>query len=352
MVTTRILYDGWPLIYAPLGAAAWHLRTLLSIQIDGVEAVLALPTEQQAAAPGLQTVFQHTHNHGEWEQHLLPRLAQEVGAAAIHTTTEAASLFGKSPTFVSPAGLGDEDRGRVNAALGRGGLARAQILWPSDLPAPKLPGTVRRLPPVVHAEFHVDGAAVGGLSHARLLTVPGSLPEEFILVHGLADTRGALRLLESWTWAAASIGELYPLVLVGLEAPIVEFVQAQLPKFHVEDSVRLLSELQAQDLAAIYKACTALVHLGAPAAWGNPLRAALACGKALVAHQEPLTEAIVGTAAYLVSADDLRTFGAAMITVVVDEKAREKLEDAAQQKAAHWMAAEFESELGKAYTEI
>lgn len=341
VTATRILYDGWPLIYAPLGSAAWHLRTLLALALKGIEPVLALPTDPQTAAEGLKTIFHHTHDRSEWEQRILPRLAAEQRAAIIHTTGLGASLFGKVPTLVSPAELDTGAPGsRWRSALARGGLARAHILWPDDLPDARMPGTVHRLPPITHPEFRA-----GGISAKSQM----ALPEEFVLVHGLADEASMLALLESWTWAAASIGEFYPLIIVGLNEDAARLVRAQLPKFHVEESVRVLADVQPQDLAAIYKACTALVHLGLPAPWGNPLRAALAGGKAVVAQQEPLTEAIVGGAAYLAPAQDLRAFGAAMITEVVDEKARERLEDAARQRAAHWKVEAFEAELVEVY---
>lgn len=340
----RILYDGWPLIYAPLGPAAWHLRTLLTLAPEGIESVLALPTDPQTAAESLKTIFHHTHDRSEWEQRILPRLAAEQRAAAIHTTGLGASLFGKVPTLVSPAGLaGPAPGSRWKVALGRGGLARARILWPSDLPESKIPGSFLHLPPAVHPEFQA------GFASAKTQV---SLPEEFVLVHGLPDEASMLALLESWTWAAASIGEFYPLIIVGLNEDAALLVQAQLPKFHVEESVRVLADVQPRDLAAIYKDCTVLVHLGAPAPWGDPLRAALAAGKAVVAQQEPLTESVVGAAAYLAPPQDLRAFGAAMITVVVDENAREKLEDAARQRAAHWKVEAFEAGLVEIYREI
>jgi glycosyltransferase involved in cell wall biosynthesis len=77
----------------------------------------------------------------------------------------------------------------------------------------------------------------------------------------------------------------------------------------------------------------------------------MASGKAIIALNEANTEAIVGSAGYLISKDDLRGFGAAMITVVVDEKAREKLEDAARALASHWSPLNFKQELQKVYEE-
>ncbi len=350
MGAIRVLHDGWPLLHAPASAAAWHVRTLLALAPSDIELILALPTEKPVEDIPQNVKIIHTaeDDRGEWEQGTLPRLAEEPKANWIHTTNLAASLFGNTPTLVSPTSS-EQDRfrerglrGRLAVAQSWGGLARATILCPEDLPAPKLPGTIRKLPPVAHPAFvPKPEAAPIGLG----------LPEEYLLYHGASDEQTLLRLLESWTWAAASIGELYPLVVLGLDQIARDFLVKRLPEFHVQDSVRILAEIQFQHLPAIYQNCIALIHAGPPAPWGSALRHALACGKAVVAQQEPMSEALVGSAAYLVAPDDLRSFGAAIITVVVDEKARESLEDAARQRSARWEVENFRSGLAKIYAE-
>ena len=340
----RVLYDGWPLLYAPESAEALHLRTLLALAQEDLELLLALPVgvEIETNSKKIRNVLAETHDQGAWQQRVLPRLAEEQQADWVHTTQLAATLFGKAPTLVSPASSDLSDsgshslRGRIAAAQGRGGLARATILWPEDLPDPNLPGTLRKLPPVAHPDFQPGKA---------MPPVGLELPEEYLLYHGAGDQGALLRLLESWTWAAASIGELYPLVMLGLDEEAKRFLEKRLPEFHVQDSVHLLPQVDAQHLPAIYQNCIAVVHPGPPAPWGGTLRHGLACGKAIVAHQEALTEAMVGPAAYLISSDDLRAFGAAIITVAVDEKAREKLEAAANQRSASWKAIAFQIEL-------
>ncbi|MEX1071562.1 MAG: glycosyltransferase [Anaerolineales bacterium] len=341
-MTIRVVHDGWPLIHAPLSAAALHLRTLLALAPDEIEPILALPvpTVTEAQSGRVRNIASSAREAGDWQQRVLPRLAEEQKASCIHTTQMSASLFGKVATIVSPAEHTGAGSSRLGKSLGRGGLTRAKIAWPADLPAPTLPGSIRSLPAVTHPDF----------KHGHATLPPEfALPEEFVLVHGINDHRQLVRLLESWTWAAASVGELYPLVILGLDAETKAFLAERLPEFHVEDSVRLMDAIDPQYLVGFYKACIAVVHPGSPVAWGSPLRHALACGKAVVAHQEPVTEAIVGSAAYLVQPDDLRSFGAAMITVVVDEKAREKLEDASWQRASKWEAAKFQAELLKLY---
>jgi glycosyltransferase involved in cell wall biosynthesis len=252
-----------------------------------------------------------------------------------------ASLLGKAPTLVSPAEIDASDRGRLNKAMAYGGLAKARVLWPQDTPVAKMPGQIRTLPPIMHPDF------VSTNSSAQ--QIPG-LPDEFVLVQGVFDRENILQLLESWTWAAASIGELYPLVFVGVDEPTQTFLEARIPEFHLQESVRVLKDVQARDLPAVVRASTAVVHVGKPVPWGNALRSSMACGKAIVAFQQTETETVVGSAAYLIAANDLRGFGAAIITVVVDEKAREKLEDSARERAAHWSTAKFKEELLKIYT--
>jgi glycosyltransferase involved in cell wall biosynthesis len=339
-----VLFDGWPLIHNPLGAAAWHLRTLLALNPEGVQAIIALPTEAGAISlnEGIESMEHHTHDRGAWEQKILPQLAEEKQASLIHTTSLGASLLGKVATLVSPAETDASDRGRLNEALAFGGLAKATILWPQDMPVAKMPGQIRTLPPIVHPDFASSDTSTPQVK---------DLPDDFLLVQGVFDGENVLRLLESWTWAAASIGELYPLVFIGLDEPTRKFLEARIPEFHLQESVRILQDIPAQETPGLFRACAAVVYVGKPAPWGNALRSSMACGKALVAIQQTETESIVGSAAYLVAANDLRGFGAAMITVVVDEKAREKLEDSSREHAAHWSPAKFKEELMKIYSE-
>jgi glycosyltransferase involved in cell wall biosynthesis len=348
MCAIRVLHDGWPLLHAPTSAAAWHLRTLLELAPVDTELILALPAEKsvEGISNNVKIVRAAQDDRGAWEQGTLPRLAEEHGANWIHTTNLAASLFGKTPTLVSPtSSVQAHDyerglRGRLAAAQGWGGLARATILWPEDLPAPRLPGKIITLPPVAHPAF---------IPKQWVAPTELGLPEEYLLYHGASDEPTLLRLLESWTWAAASIGELYPLVMLGLDQGAKDFLEKRLPEFHVQDSVQILPEVSFNHLPALYQNSAAIVHAGAPTPWGGALRYALACGKAVVAQQEPLTEAIVGSAAYLVAPEDLRSFGAAIITMVVDEKARESLEAAARQRSDQWEAAAFTAGLSKIY---
>lgn len=338
-VSLRVLYDGWPLVHAPLSGGAAHLRTLLAAAPDGAEMRLALPEQGEVAGlpVRVQVVTSTPKDRGEWEQQRLPQLAAEHRATCIHTTAQAAPLFSKTPVFASPAEVGSGGRGRLAAAQARGGLARATSLWPADLP--QMPGShAVLLPPV--ADLHRAGAGL-----------PTGTPPEYLLYLGSGERKVLLDLLESWTWGAASIGELYPLLVAGLDDRQADWLRSKLPDFHLEDYVQIVSPDPAQ-LQSLIEACTAFAHPQPLAAWGSALRLALACGKAVVALQEPLTEAMAGSAAYLVAAGDLRSFGAAMITVVVEESVRTSLEQQARQKSARWDASAFRSSLAELYRSL
>lgn len=334
----RILYDGWPLTHAPLSAAAAHLRELLATAPAEAELLLALPAAIREALPArVQTVLAAPRERGEWEQSRLQALAAEHGAACVHTTARAASLLGKVPTLVSPAEYNDAGRSRMAAAQASGGLARARLLWPSDLPAPAHSSGLATLPPFAAAA--VQGA------------LPANTPQEYLLYHGSGQPEALLPLLKAWTWAAGSIGELYPLLIAGLDAQQEAWLQAQLPIFDVQDYVQTIHP-NPTELHALIRGCTALIHPEPPPAWGSSLRQALAYGKAVVALQEPLTEAMAGSAAYLAPAGDTRSLGAAIITVVVEEGVRAALEQQAAQKSARWDAGAFEVALKTLYSEL
>lgn len=350
-MSLRVLYDGWPLIYQPDGPASLHLGALLALTPSEVQPLVALPVEAspEGFLADFELVQRPVTDSFHWQQRALPDLAKKHEAALIHSSTPRASLFGGVPTVVSPSGYEGLDpagrslRARFGQALGRGGLARATLLYPGDVPAPQLPGKPRAISPALNPSFEAAKAQ----PPAEL-----EVPDSYMLYHGPSHPGTLLALLESWTWAAASIGELYPLVLLGLSEEAKGFVEERLPDFHLDDYVHILPRVHPAHLAPIYQAASALAHPAAPSLWGDPIRHALACGVPVAAYQHPATEALVADAAYLVEPGDLRAFGAAMITVVVHDQVRGDLQAAAQRRSARWQADAFKTDLLAAYQDL
>jgi glycosyltransferase involved in cell wall biosynthesis len=366
----KILYDGWSLVHQPNSPAALHLLTLLAAHPADFPAAVGLPGESSHLLPvDVETLqgFAPDTDWGRlgWEQRLLPALAARVEAALTHHIGGSPALFGAAPRLVSPAGFsvgnlpaarrGPGFAGRLREAFSQGGLARAAVLlWPEDLPEPATETRLRRLPPPVHPLFQTSAGAANPAQSGRAELEGLDLPETYLLAHGPGDGAGLRRLLDAWSWAAGSIGEYYPLLLVGLDRPAQDRFAALLAEYQLTDTARPLPPLSLPALAAVYHGCGALFHPEQISVWGDPARLALACGKPVVALESEGAAALMGPAGYLISAQQpypaiCRALGAALISVVVEESLADALSQAARERAAPWQLDSFSSSLRECY---
>ncbi len=340
----KLLYDGWPLIHAKNSAAAIHLRTLLQMKPASVQASLALPGagDHEIADASIELLVKEQQDLGKWQQRSLPKLAQSVGAEIIHSTISGASLFGRHKSLISPTAFqaNAEGSSRLLSALGQGGLSRAEILLPQDIAAGNLSGHPNFLPPIIHPDFF------GG---AGEINPELEVPDTYLLFHGPDTEKSIDNLLEAWAWAAASIGEVFPLVMLGLTDERKIRMEEKLKSNHLDEHILLMPELVWSDLVNIYKGSSAVIIADGEMSWGSPARLALASGKSMVGFKNEENDSLLGQAAYLIEKGDLRSFGAAMITIVVDESVWEKMEDVAKDLSAKWDAEAFSNQLEKIY---
>ena len=351
----RILLDGWALIHEPASPAALHLAAVLSTLPESVEAVLALPgtdPEMEGLPVGLETRVQQTPNTAwgllAWQQSRLPRQAGQSNSACIYTAAPGAALWGKTTTAACPSGWrvpgfkpavtnpsnsGGKSLGRrIQEAAGLGGLSRiGAVFLPQDLPAPKTSLPVVQVPPLIHPAFQAHQPA------PAIEFWPGvELPQTYIVYHGPLDRPAILRLLEAWSWCAASIGAYYPLLVYGAAASEREQLLATTRQAGLSDSLVVLPAGNPVQLAALYFGCSVLFQPGPVSPWGDPLQHALACGKPVVAAASPWSEARLGDAGYLVNSGDLRALGAALISVIVEEDLAEELAKRARRRSETW----------------
>lgn len=370
MSRLSILYDGWALAHQPNHPAAIHLLTLLHYHPPKIPAHIALPGKSLHAIP--ESIELHsvpTPNQPRqrltWEQRRLPKLAHQTGAAAIHLTSPYPALFGQTPTLISPCEYWSDRSlnalptesglsAHLRTALGQGGLSRARaILWPDDLPEPDLPAPKVALSPVVYPAFLQKD--LESQVYQRDLLQSLDISDTYIVYHGPGDREVLEQLLAAWSWAAEPIGENTPLVILGLDPEEQNRCDQMAKERGFETSLRLLPQLPIEDLAALYRGCSAVFHPAHYAAWSGSIRAALACGKPLVAMETPAMSAMVGKAAYLVPAgqqDSSRAFGAAIITVIVEESVGDGLAQAAKLLTQNWNGAAFAMQLTQLYQQI
>jgi glycosyltransferase involved in cell wall biosynthesis len=368
----KIFYDGWSLVYQPNSPTAIHLLSLMAAHPPEFPAALGLPGKTFHSLPeGFETLISQTPNTDwgrlQWTQRVLPGLANRAKADLIHLVGSSPALFGAVRTLVSPAdfhgvGLPAEQirqptsfAARLSQALAVGGLERKQaLLWPDDLPVPEGEKSIYRLPPLVHPTFHINASVASPTKALQDELSSLDLPETYLLYHGPSDEVTLHRLLDSWSWAAGSIGEYYPLVLVGLEGPAQDRLAALLAEYQLSGTARPLPALSLPALATIYRGCSAFFHPAEVSPWGDPARIALACGKPLVGLESARAAALSGPAGYLVPTHEAypatcRALGAALITVVVEESVAEALSRSARARSAAWQFERFAGRLREYY---
>jgi hypothetical protein len=375
----KVLYDGWPLVFQPNSAAALHTLTLLARLPQEIEAILALPAPSRHPLPArVSQRLIHTRNSAfaqlRWEQRCIPALANKEGVDLVHLTGDFPALFGPAINIISPSGF-DLKRlynlrsrlrqplvTRLRSALAQGGASRLRgVMWPDDLPDPGIQAPLLHLPPVVHPAFDPDDAgaswtvttaAGAGLKQLSI----EDLPETFVLSHGPASEADLGLLFNAWAWAAGAIGGYYPLLLVGQQSAN-QRIQAMAAERGLTGTVQVLPSLDLESLVLLYRRCSALFHPATVSPWGGPGRLALVSHKAVVSLENRFSDALFGSAAYLVpeqngAALDARTLGAALITVIVEQGVREALVQEASQRTAAWNSPQFEQELINAYQKL
>jgi glycosyltransferase involved in cell wall biosynthesis len=351
-----VLLDGSPLIYHADGLAAGHLLTLLISQPEGVEALLALPGEPPEWLAGkfnlvTRLVQDSVRGRFVWEQRKLPALAQELHADLVHLSGASPALFTRIPNLFSPVEVDEPVRPsgiypRLRQAFSAGGMARlAGLVWPSDLPAPAGGTPVFRVCPAPPFSWFIDD---GEPQDIRRL----DLPDSYVLYHGPSRPAELRSLLEAYRWVAGSVGDDYPLLILGLDEVGRQHLSGLLPDYGLMECVRALPLVSPFSVPWLYRKCSVLFHPAAIAPWGNPLRNALAFGKPVVAGETALSDALVGPAAYLVALERPRELGAALLTVIVEEELAGQLGSEGMRRAASWKTELFRQELGEIYRKV
>jgi hypothetical protein len=354
----RVLYDGWSLVRAPLSPESLHLLTIFENLPGDVQPVVVIPAE---APPWLETSGVHIlpapntpWGRLRWEQVQLPSLVSKLDADLLHLVTPSAPALNSPITIISTAGFvgGSLSRSprnffeRLRASLALGGMERInRVAWPADLPLPSTADKVANLSPVLPRDFDADHRTpVATLEHLHL-------PAEFILYHGPAGDPNLERLAQAWHWAAAAIGENYPLLVVGFSEQDRQIIAAMAKQMSFADNLHVLSGVTPAELTGIYRLSAAVFHPAPVSPWCGPVRLAMASGKPLVALEDSLTAAITGPAAYLAGQNDARALGAALVTVIVEQEIAERLSTAAILRAQHWSREDFSSHLFDLYAE-
>ena len=250
-----------------------------------------------------------------FQQREIPRAAGDLHADLLLVGEGSAPLTSPCP-IVAIAALAHARRARgiadsIAAAAGKAGDRGAiAVLSPSD--AEPRPG-LTEYSPWVAPEFLPSSAEVQEPS----VLCYGFRPEDIPLI------------LSAWTWVDGSLGDSYPLTMLGVARDAVASLVEELD---IVASVRTQPEISYQDLPALFGGAAAFLSTTFVAG-GQPLRWALATEAPVVAIHTADFERVLGGAAYLVPPGDSRTLGAACLTVLIQERVSEPLREKGRQLA-------------------
>lgn len=274
-----------------------------------------------------------------WEQRLLPRAADHAGVDLLCFGQRTSPIFSPVPTtFVQDLTPPTPPRGlslRLGAALGFAGAQMAtNALRAADHPAPAKPGSgLHVYPPFVDPAF---GPTPHG--HDQEIYRRFGLTHGYVLSHS-PDPSALRALLAAWSWAAPSVGELSPLLILGLHPSVRQLAHKIAAEYDLQETVRLISGVGLDGLPAIYRGAQVLLHPGVSQT-GMELRWAMASGTPVAAYESPSVDQLMGPAVYLVPAGDARALGAACLALLLDANVSKKLREAGQERAAIYQQAD------------
>jgi glycosyltransferase involved in cell wall biosynthesis len=169
------------------------------------------------------------------------------------------------------------------------------------------------------------------------------LTEGYVLYLGGFDARKNVRaLLSAWTWAADAVGQGYPLVLGGqLPKPdghLFDDFPRLAEELKITDTVKFIGPVEEADKPALYRSASVFVYPSRYEGFGLPPLEAMACGVPVVVGNGGSLPEVVGDAGYILPPNDTRSFGAAIITCLIEPTVADSLRERglAQAKKFSW----------------
>jgi len=183
------------------------------------------------------------------------------------------------------------------------------------------------------------------------------LPDNYVLYLGGFDPRKNVEAaLQVYTWGQDAIGYTHPLVVAGrLPEKSHGFFadpRAIARQIEVEDVVRFIGEVDAEDKAALYQGAAAFLYPSRYEGFGLPALEALACGVPVVGSNAASIPEVVGAAGSLVDPDDARAMAGALIAIVTEPPLRQALSARALKQAAKFAWDKTVRETVEAYESV
>ncbi|MBI4771276.1 MAG: glycosyltransferase family 4 protein [Chloroflexi bacterium] len=339
----RILLNGWFLVHDAHTGSGQYLRRLLEwlprVDAENEYHVLA-PDTLEVSGVMCHVSRSAASDWGKlkFEQFTFPRFCCTLKADLSHVPYLASPLRSPVPLVVTihdliplalPLYRGSLPARLYTALVGAAARGAQRVLTDSQASRADILARLRLPPERVRAVLLAAGPEFTPQPHPgdEAIRRKYDLPEAYVLYVGGFDRRKNLRqLLAAWTWVAGrgAVGELHPLALAGAlprpDGRMFEDLPALARQLGLQETVRFPGPIAPEDLPAVYRGAAAFVYPSRYEGFGLPPLEALACGTPAVACNVSSIPEVVGDAAYLVDPDDARALGAALLSVLVDEK--------------------------------
>jgi len=341
---TRILINGW-FLHKPNTGSGQYLRLLLkhiSTEVSGIDIHVISPLSAQLPDDCTLHVYDTVDRHINkfiFEQITVPRIAKKIGADVLHIPYWAPPFRSPCPLVVTvhdiiPLLIPEYNHSlllRIYTSLAAAATQGAShIITDSDSSRDDIVSHLQLPESRVHT-VHLGADDVfspeRNPNSALRVSKKFNLPDTYILYLGGFQRHKNLRhLLAAWTWAHPIASKDCPLVIAGrLPNNPDGYIYDDLPNLAAElgisDTVMFIGEVQEEDKVALYQSASCFVFPSSYEGFGLPPLEAMACGIPVITTGSGALKETVGDAAYLVSDPvDARELGAAMISIIVDEK--------------------------------
>jgi len=156
------------------------------------------------------------------------------------------------------------------------------------------------------------------------------LPETFVLYLGGYDVRkNVSALLHAYTWVSATLGDDYPLVLVGnlpeKDTPFFPDPLRIARELDIEEFIITPGWIAEEDLPLLYCAATVFAYPSRYEGFGLPVLEAMASGAPVITSNSASIPELAGDAAFQIDPDDTKHIAAPIIRLCTEEESRDEM---------------------------
>jgi len=180
-----------------------------------------------------------------------------------------------------------------------------------------------------------------------------NLSPDFILAIGSADPRKNIkRLVQAYSCLPQEIQEKHHLAIVWTHSFLADELSAQIEKLGLTHSVHFLRSVPNEDLNLLYNAASLFAFPSLYEGFGLPPLEAMACGVPVIAANNSSIPEIVGEAALLFDAQDVREISDSLRQILTDQALGAMLSKAGIERAASFSWEKCAQETVEVYKDV